>query len=150
MNDEIAKEILSEVKKLSTLAEHYRKLQKRSLIFALILVPILFGGIYYFENQIKSKYTPSETAQENWDWYKVSDDEERGKLNEALEKTQYLISLSPNYYYGYKRLGLIYLAKNELEKAKESFEKAYNILPNESNKENLDAITKRIKKEQGS
>ena len=150
MDEDIAKEILNEIKKLSKHADYHRKLQKGSLIFVLIFLPILFGGIFYFENKIKKDYTVSETAQENWDWHKVTDDEEKGKLDEALEKAQYLIELSPNYAYGHKRLGRLYLERNELNKAKESFEKAYRIFPSETIKEYLDAILKRINEENGS
>ncbi len=150
MNEDTAKEILTELRKLSKYAGYHRKIQKGSLIFGIIFLPLFFGGMAYYENKVKKDYAISETAEENWSWYKVTADEEKGRLDDALEKAQYLIKLSPNYSYGLKKLGRVYLERNELIEAKESFEKAYNIFPSESNKECLDAIKKRIEKEKES
>ncbi len=110
-------------------------------------MPLFLGGLFYFETKVKKDIATSRSNQDTWDWYNVNADEEKGKLDDALEKAQYLIRQSPNYYYGYKVLGRLYLSRNELYKAKESFDKAYEILPSESNKELVDAIQIRLKRE---
>ena len=59
----------------------------------------------------------------------------------------YLIEKSPNYYYGYRKLGFVYLARDELQKAKEAFEKANAIFPSDCNSEALEAINRRLEEE---
>lgn len=147
MKDDIASEILTELRKLTQYADRQRKIQKRALIVGLLLMPLFLGGLFYFETKVKKDIATSRSNQDTWDWYNVNADEEKGKLDDALEKAQYLIRQSPNYYYGYKVLGRLYLSRNELYKAKESFDKAYEILPSESNKELVDAIQIRLKRE---
>ena len=150
MNDNTDSQILDELRKINQYFDKQQKIQKKSWIFVLIFLALFIGSIFFIETYVNKGSSSSTSERGNWTWYQVSDDEEKGNLDEALEKAKYLIKLSPNYNYGYKRLGHLYLTRNELNKAKESFERAYNLFPTESNKNHLDAIINRINNENGS
>ncbi len=86
------------------------------------------------------------TKETKWEWYHVRNDIENGQLDDGFKKAQCLIKKSPNYDYGYTTLGNLFVVRNELEKAKDAFKKAYDIFPSEYNEKNLNAIIKKIDK----
>jgi Flp pilus assembly protein TadD len=50
----------------------------------------------------------------------------------------------PGYPPGHEKLGIVYVSTGDLKKAEEHFVEAYRLLPTEANRQNLEAIRKRM------
>lgn len=137
--------ILKELKKISSWAEHQKKISKWSLIILAICIPIIIGVAiftdYYFKNIIDDFKT--ETT-DKFSWYDVSCRTRSGEIDEAISIAEELINITPNYPKGHTKLGFLYLTSGNLIKTKKHFKEAYRLFPSTENKENLNAILKRI------
>ena len=106
---------------------------------------MVFGGTLLFNYFIKKNINDFKTQTiGNKSWYDVCSKQRSGEIKEAISIANELIELTPNYPEGHTRLGHLYIISGDLPKSKEHFEKAYNLFPSNENKENLDAIIKRI------
>ena len=148
-NNKMDPELVKSLSEIARYFENQRKTTKRLLIgigvFFLLMV-MIGAGFDYFVKNMMAKYESVPEKKTEWDWYHVSNAMEDGKLDEALEVAEYLIKKSPNYEYGYNKLGRVYNMRNELDKAKEAFKKAYELFPSESYKEDLEVIQRKIAK----
>ena len=57
---------------------------------------------------------------------------QKGKISEAINELENLLSFNPNYHFAYFHLGCLLKKKRELEKAKNAFLKAIELAPKNS------------------
>lgn len=142
------KDMLDELRKISQYLEHQENTKKRekklSLIIALIGISLILGIILL---SIVLDKTKSKVDPKVLNWYSIERSLDSGELDEALAGAKILVARVPNYYYGYKVLGSIYLAKNDLKNAKDAYEKACNLFPYKTAKETLEAVNERVETE---
>ncbi len=137
--------MLTELRKITAHFDRHKKVGKRIGIYFAIFIPAVMGvtafAVYARRQELK-------TMESKLTWSKVSEAETDGNYDEALGIAQTLVKRTPNSHYSYRRLGLLYLEMNDLDKAHYNIKKAHSILPDYRNTDLLKAIEKRTKPDQ--
>ena len=69
-----------------------------------------------------------------------------GNLDASIEDIEKTLALEPRHFGALSGLGLVYIQRNELNKAKQAFENLVKVHPNSPNaKENLKTVTETLK-----
>ncbi|HEY5915275.1 MAG TPA: hypothetical protein VJA21_32235, partial [Verrucomicrobiae bacterium] len=93
------------------------------------------------DKELSEPVLPTATAAS---WGEVDRAVREGDLGKAAERGEAMIVKMPGYPGGHEKLGIVYLSAGNLKKGEEHFAEAYRLLPTESNRQNLEAIRKRI------
>jgi len=144
MNDN--ESILAELRKISAWVDMQRKMKKWALIFVAVWIAglVVFGIVM---EQRQSKRIESTRAVKEADWYCVDRYVELGSPDKAIEVGEELLSKTPQYPNGHRRLAAAYLAAGKVEKAREHYAEAFRLFPSEENGKLLEAIEARINAE---
>jgi len=129
MNENINQEILTELRKVSSIS--------RRVFWLLVLLVIV--SVLAFPLSRRSR-SPSPVAS----WESVNAAMRQQDFPKALAEAQALVAQQPNYYYGQAYLGAIYLAMGDATNAEVHYLRSYELFPNEQSEKDLAAVRKRL------
>jgi cytochrome c-type biogenesis protein CcmH/NrfG len=136
---------VAELKKVVAFFAWQKKLTNRMLIGIAIAIPIAVVAAILVERNIDHEVnSPVPPPADRASWAEVDRALREGELAKAAERGETMIRKMPGYPGGHEKLGMVYVSTGELKKAEEHFAEAYRLLPTEANRQNLEAIRKRI------
>ncbi len=136
---------VAELRKIVEFFAFQKRLTKRMLIGVAVAVPIFLVAMVLVERGIdKELSTPVRPIEDRTNWAEVDRAMREGDLQKAAERGETMVAKMPQYPVGHEKLGMVYVSTGELKKAEEQFAEAYRLLPTDANRQNLEAIRKRI------
>jgi len=137
--------IQKELQKIADFFAFQKKLTKRMLIGLAVFIPAGIVAAVVWEHRFEKQFnTPVPTIMDRANWSEVDRAMREGDLQKAAEKGETMAAKMPGYPVGHEKLGMVYVTTGELKKAEEHFAEAYRLLPTVANRQNLEAIRKRI------
>jgi cytochrome c-type biogenesis protein CcmH/NrfG len=138
MNDDVTQQILAEL----------RKLRRSNQAAMIVTVLMLVGAAIYFPLRLRSVPFSPQTQQSQADsWDAVRSAMDHFEYDKASGIAQRLVARYPNDYYGYSYLGNIALATGCIKEAESYYARAYELLPSEQHEKMLQAIQKRLERQ---
>ena len=131
----------------SPLAGEVRSLRRVAIAIVILLVISVGLQVHSFVRVLMMNVRirrPSAPVKISGSWRDTRDALERGDFVHALSMARELASENPDYYYGHVVLGIIHLARGEVEKAEKAYQRAYELFPTEENREALEAVRARL------
>jgi len=139
---------VAELRKIAEFFAFQKRLTKRMLIGVAVAVPTFLVALVLVERGIdKELTTPVRPIEDRANWAEVDRAMREGDLQKAAERGETMVARMPGYPVGHEKLGMVYVSTGELKKAEEQFAEAYRLLSTEANRQNLEAIRKRIAEE---
>ncbi len=140
MND--TEPLLEEVRKIRSSIEGYKRYQKNTTVWIFVglfvFLAVTLGAKYYVTQENKDGQAQQD-VREQWTWTCVEKEMREGDYSKAIEKANYLLLKSPNYYPGLARLGQAHVMAGNHAEAFIAFQNAHDIFPSEKNLKNLEA-----------
>jgi tetratricopeptide (TPR) repeat protein len=134
----------STTNELADMLAELKKLRSRIETNTIFVVLLFVGLVFYFLIQL---YLPAPTRSrqrqaESWSSARTALD--NFQYDKAMDIAQRLTEKTPNYYYGYAYLGHIALERDRLKDAEGYFARAYELFPTDQNRQQLEAVRKRL------
>jgi hypothetical protein len=137
--------VLAELQKIVAFFIWQKKLTNRMLIGVAVFIVLGILVAIIAERRVTKELSesvlPTATAAS---WGEVDRAMREGDLGKAAERGEAMITKMPGYPIGHEKLGIVYVSAGDLKKAEQHFAEAYRLLPTEANRQNLEAIRKRI------
>jgi len=139
-------QILAELRKISGWADMQRKITRWTFVVIAVAVPLIavVGFVLCTRVDRSLAYLQATPRAEEVTWSEFDRSMRRSDMEEAVRIGEILIQKAPQYSEGHHRLALAYLAAGKMEKAKEHFDRAYQLFPSEENGSILNAIQRRL------
>ncbi len=138
MSEDINQEILTEL----------RKMRRTNQIMSCVVLVLLAIAVAFIPIVRHYRLGATQASRQARAWDEVTTAMHDWNYPKALSLTQTIIKRNTNDYYGYSYLGYIYVEMGDLTNAEAQYSRAYELWPNETNEKNLNAIRKRISREQ--
>ena len=150
MNEDINREILTELRSLRRLAQWSVWLSV--LAFAVLAVYFGFGRQQLLRSRFArevdaSHRAPQPTADTGDAWTDIQASLDRGDNQKALSVAQRFVTRQPSYHYSHASLGSVYVAMNDFTNAEAAYARAVELYPVEEHEKALVAIRKRLARE---
>ncbi|MBI3853164.1 MAG: hypothetical protein HY298_23180 [Verrucomicrobia bacterium] len=129
MSDDINQEILTELRKVTSLTRR---------MFYLILALVIVSALSVLVDQHSRNSSQADS------WAEVTSAVRRQDFPKAFSLAKALVARQPNYNYGQAYLGAIYLAMNDITNAEVHYSRAYELFPDEESAKHLAAVRKRL------
>ena len=148
MNDDLNKEILSELRRLRCLVQ--TSVWLSVLAFAVLVVYFVYArpqilrsrSVRAVDGYQQRAEQPSDDTSDPWTGIQAALD--HGEYQKALSLAQQFIARQSNYHYSHATLGSVYVAMNDFTNAEAAYLRAVELYPAEEHEKALAAIRKRL------